>query len=381
MSSDRTWFSSLWQAWRESIDLLAVVAVVVLTNLLVFRLDVGEPVVQAVLGLVFVMFVPGYALVSALFPEAEPSTAAGGRSETATDRFFGLGRTREIGRVSGVERVALSFGLSIALVPLVVFGLTFLPIELARLSVFLTISAITVGCAGAAAIRRHRLSQERRFRVPYRAWLVAGKRSVTDADSRFEGALNFALAVAVVLAVVTLAFAVVSPPDAEHFTDFHVLTENESGALTAADYPETLSADPSRTVHLGIENHEHEPLEYTVVVQLTRLGGDANGSVVTDRAEIDRFSTTLGHDETSIREQTLPVVGGPTGERLRLLFLLYVGEVPETPTRDNAYRDLHLWVEREDEGPEVDEPDPSHVVPGKNDARPNDARAPEGRFG
>jgi uncharacterized membrane protein len=33
-----------------------------------------------------------------------------------------------------------------------------------------------------------------------------------------------------------------------------------------------------------------------------------------------------------------------TGDRMRLTYMLYRGAPPATPTTDNAYRELHLWV-------------------------------------
>jgi uncharacterized membrane protein len=33
-----------------------------------------------------------------------------------------------------------------------------------------------------------------------------------------------------------------------------------------------------------------------------------------------------------------------TGERLRLVYLLYKGSAPPTPTVDNSYREVHLWI-------------------------------------
>jgi len=32
------------------------------------------------------------------------------------------------------------------------------------------------------------------------------------------------------------------------------------------------------------------------------------------------------------------------GERLRLVYLLYKGDPPAEPTVENAYREVHLWV-------------------------------------
>jgi uncharacterized membrane protein len=362
MSLGRASPSSLRQAWESSFDLLSVVAVVVLTDFLLLRPALGDPLVRAVIGLLFVVFVPGYALVSALFPETERSTTVGDREGTATGRFSGFVGLRDLRQLSGTERVALSFGLSLAFVPLVVVVLTLLPLELGRVPVFLTISGVTVACAGVAAVRRWTLPRDRRFRVPIRAWLVAGRRSVTDADSRFDALLNVGLAVAVVLAIGALGVAILAPPDGEAFTEFTVLTENGDGELVAADYPRTLSPDRPRTIQVGVENHEHESVEYTVVVQLQRLEGDAGGSSVADRLELDRFSTRLGHNETSIRERELTVSGNPIGDRHRLLFLLYVGDVPETPTRDDAYRNLRLWIEWEGASPDADGTDSGNTA-------------------
>lgn len=58
------------------VDLVAVVVAVVLTVLGVFLPVVNETPLRIVVGLPFVLFVPGYALIAALFPEAGESPAA-----------------------------------------------------------------------------------------------------------------------------------------------------------------------------------------------------------------------------------------------------------------------------------------------------------------
>ena len=56
-------------------DLAAVLAVVALTNLAVFLPVVNDSPIRVVVGLVFVLFVPGYAFIAALFPEqGDPPT-------------------------------------------------------------------------------------------------------------------------------------------------------------------------------------------------------------------------------------------------------------------------------------------------------------------
>ena len=98
-----------------------------------------------------------------------------------------------------------------------------------------------------------------------------------------------------------------------------------------------------------MENNEYEPIEYTVVVQLQAVEIEDNESRVTDRTELERYSTTVPHNESDIRNRSLAVDNETAtayqGQDRRVKFLLYRDEVPAQPTADNAYRDLHLWVE------------------------------------
>jgi hypothetical protein len=80
-------------------DLLAIVVVTLLIELLIYSVPL-EPV-RVALGVLFVLFFPGYVLVSALYPWRE--------------------------QLQGVERIALGLGLSLALVPLLGLALNFTP--------------------------------------------------------------------------------------------------------------------------------------------------------------------------------------------------------------------------------------------------------------
>ena len=79
-------------------DLLLIVA---LSIILLPLALVTTGAARIVLGVLFVLFFPGYTLVAALFPARN-----------------------SIGRI---ERLALSFGLSIAVVPLIGLGLNYTP--------------------------------------------------------------------------------------------------------------------------------------------------------------------------------------------------------------------------------------------------------------
>lgn len=115
--------------------------------------------------------------------------------------------------------------------------------------------------------------------------------------------------------------------------------------MVADSYPETVTVGEPESLYVGIGNNEYESVDYTVVVQLQRVEGEGNQSRVTDRVEVDRFSASVDHNETWVEERSFTVDGELTGENLRLTFLLYDGDVPLAPTRGNAYRDLHLWID------------------------------------
>jgi len=341
-------------------DLAAVLAVVVLTNLAVFLPVVNDSPIRVVVGLVFVLFVPGYAFIAALFPEAgEPPTGTDD-DETTENGLQDRG-------IDGIERTALSFGLSIAVVPLIGLVLNFTPFGIRLVPILVSISGFTVITTVVAAVRRWELPEEERFRVPYHEWLASGKSELFAPDSTADATLNVLLVVAIVLATSSVVYAVAVPQQGEQFTEFYVLTENETGDLVAADYPEELVAGQPEPIHVGVENNEYETIEYTVVVQLqeveleegqTPTAGQNNTTVttvvVTDRAELDRYSTTVPHNESDIRRHNLSVDAGTAsefeGQDRRVKFLLYRDEVPAQPTADNAYRDLHLWVEVRAEG-------------------------------
>jgi uncharacterized membrane protein len=154
--------------------------------------------------------------------------------------------------------------------------------------------------------------------------------------------------VAMLLAISSVVYAVAVPPQGEQFTEFYILTEDDDGELVADNYPQELVAGDPQPLHVGIENNEYEEIDYTVVVQLQQVEGEGNESTVVNRAGVDRWSTTLSHNQSEIEQREFVVDGSTAadfegGDR-RLTFLLYDGVLPTEPTRENSYRNLHLWA-------------------------------------
>jgi uncharacterized membrane protein len=315
-------------------DLAVIVALTVLTTISVFLPVLNETPLRVVFGLPFVLFVPGYAFIAALFPEA-------GESPADDDARAEPERSGRDG-IDGLERVALAFGTSIAISPLLGLLLNFTPWGIRLVPIVVTLGGFTLLTTAIAAQRRWNVAPEDRFRVPYREWLDAAHAELFDPDGTTDAALNVLLVVSILLAVGSVGYAVSVPKDSERFTEFYLLTEGEDGELVADGYPSEFVRGQSRQVVVGIGNQEHSAQNYSVVVELQRVQFENNSSTVLAEERLDGFRTGLNHNDTYHYNYTIaPTM---TGDRLRLAFLLFRGDAPANPRVDNAYREVHLWV-------------------------------------
>ncbi len=372
---------------RLPADLVATIGLTIATVLVVALPWVNETPLRVVFGLPFVLFLPGYAFIAALFPEAgespvadsegdrsgtgspaaesgpnyQPGTeAAAAAAESDADDEGGLFAGSRDRGIDGIERVALSFGLSIAIVPLIGLVLNFTPWGIRLAPIVISVSGFTIIAAGVAAVRRWELPEDEQFVVPYREWIAAGRAELFEPDDRVDAILNVALALSVLLAVGSVGYAIAVPPQGEQFSEFYILTEDDDGELVADGYPESFVVGDSEPIVVGIGNQEYETVEYTVVVEAHAVefvnestgetfesANETNQSVETrivDRERVGMESVTVAHNET--RHMDMELAPTMTGEDVRLTFMLFRdGEVPEEPTTEDAYRSLHLWVD------------------------------------
>jgi hypothetical protein len=129
------YLSSSHSYWYWTIITLALT-----TTASVFTIpENAYPLIYAryVLGSIFVLFLPGYSLIKALFP------------------------TREL---DNIERLALSIGMSLALVPITGLLLNYTPWGIRTTPVTLSLLALTAAFATAAIIREHQAKLKRKPR-------------------------------------------------------------------------------------------------------------------------------------------------------------------------------------------------------------------------
>jgi len=280
-------------------DLLTVIGLVILTDLFVLTPGLNETVLRNILGLPLVLFLPGYALIAALFPAKSD--------------------------LDGIERTALSFGLSIAVVPLIGLGLNYTPWGIRLLPILISLSVFTFAMCGLAYLRRAQLPEADAFEVPFREMALSLKAEILEKpESKLDKTLTIILVLSILLSVATLFYVIITPKEGEHFTEFYVL-----GPEGMADnYPTKYTLGESGTVIVGVVNHEYMPVNYTMEVRLE------NKSLPLPK---DMQPVTLAHNETW--EEPLTFTPPVEGKDMKLEFLLFNETDKNTP-----YRDLHLWI-------------------------------------
>jgi uncharacterized membrane protein len=321
-------------------DLLVVVAYALVGGGLVV---VGLPsTLQFIVGIPLLLFVPGYTVLSALFP-GRPSRNAGQVSSlSGMTRTFSSLRSIQHRGVRWGERVALSFGLSLFLAPLLALVLDFSTLVFGTDSPYRTgpivavLVIFTVICAAIGFVRRLGLPRDERFGVPVGYWIDDFVDSLSG--SPVDALLNVVLILSVLVGAASMTYALAVPQDATSTTNLAVGTQDGSGEFTL-DHPRNLTADQSQQLTVRLQNHEGEPANYSVVVQLQRY----NGEEVLTRNTLKQFSTpTIPENRTWQRQHT--ITPNIAENDLQLVYLLYKSDPPQNPTEENAYRALHLSV-------------------------------------
>ncbi len=245
--------------------------------------------VRILIGVPFILFFPGYALVCALFPKNP--------------------------ELDGIERVALSIGLSIAVVPLLGLVLNYTPFGIRLYPVLVSLFAFTFLMSVAAMHRRKKLNVEERFAPSFSVNVPRWGEM-----NRLDKSLTMGLVIGVVVSGALLSSFVAAQRVGEKFTQFYIL--GPSGKIEG--YPTNLTLGENGTVILGVMNHEYEEADYRIVISLD------NETLQT----IDGIS--LKHEERWEQDYTFTPL--QTGEKMKLEFVLHM------EGRELPYRSLHLWI-------------------------------------
>ena len=302
------------------LDLGLVVVWLAASVITIYLPALSETPLRIVLALPVLLFIPGYCLIAILFPKNDD---------------LGL-----------VERIMLSIGFSIAIVPLIGFGLNFTPWGIRLEPLVIAIILLTWVMVLIAHYQRAVLPGEERFRVSFSA--IAGRireEFLPGEEKGVDRFLSVVLALVIIAVILATVYVIVVPKEgAERFSEFYILGKNQ----TAAEYPDRIIPAENYPMYIGVGNHEHRTQTYTVETWVLRTEFDnvTNSSAIVEMDPNDRLSLTLAHNETKIIPFTLFVIK-PGYDRVE--FLLFNESVPGPQVtgsdRINAsYRNLHLWV-------------------------------------
>jgi uncharacterized membrane protein len=290
-------------------------------------------VIRLILGIPLLLYFPGYTLIEALFARKDQNLIS--------DKKKGI---------DGLERIALSFGMSIAISGLIGLCLNFTPIGIHLEPLYYCVLGFIIIMANIAIARRARytdgrLIQEYKIKLP--DW----------EGSPLNKLLSFILIIAVLATAGTLIIAIASPKVGEKFTQFYILGLNNK----AQEYPVQVvvrdarvtqviygdgapAVDDSRLqVTLGVVNQERKDTSYTVIVRVNDQPVDFS---YVDASENSSGKIVLQPGQQWERVITFAPFGEPspagsmiTAGKMRVDFLLYKDNSSE------VFQSLHLWVD------------------------------------
>ena len=269
---------------------------------------------RAALGLPFVLFTPGYALITVLFPR-----------KTSLD---------------AVERVALSVGLSFAVVALLGLGLNYTAWGIRLWPSLIASGAFVIISSAVAEFRIRRLPPGERFAVDidFSKWSLG--------ETPLSRALSVVLILAVLGTIGTLVYTIAFPKVGEKFTQFYILGKGgqaanypvnftlSKGVVTSVDYGGGLiTYEGIGQITVGIINNEQTTTTYTVqvVVDGTPVGIVVDGATVAGIGPV-----TLQNNGTF--EQLIGFSPQHTGANQRVDFVLMVDGKPYFTDPP------HIWI-------------------------------------
>ena len=281
-----------FQPRNHYMDIILVVALTLLTAAFVLIKPLNQTFIRTILGILLVLIIPGYSLIAALFPKW--------------------------GDLDGIERAALSFGLSIAVTPLIGLALNYTPWGIRLDPILISLTMFTLAMCLIAFLRRRKLPEKERYFVPF-GQFVKDIRKSFQGESKNERILSIILIISIILAISTTAYIIVKPKEGEKFTEFYILGPDGK----ASNYPTNLTTGQNGSVIIGVVNHEYTTTDYLLLVKV-------------NNSTLQNQTLTL----TSGQKMEIPFnfTAGTSGQK-KMEFLLY-----KLPNNETSYRNLHLWL-------------------------------------
>jgi uncharacterized membrane protein len=292
---------------------------------------------RIIFGLPIILFIPGWVLVYALFPTKKTEKG-----------------------IDNVERIALSFGLSIAIVPLIGLVLNYTPWVINTIPIILCLSLFIFLFGLFAIYRWYNKKEDIRYILTIDINFPKGK-------TKIDSSLNIIIIILIVISLSLLVYAIISPKEGEKFTEFYLLGPNR----IADDYPSYLLTGENAEVIIGVVNHEYKPIDYTVEIWLSNQStiynniSKENFSVYNNLWFLDKINVKLDHVPIDLEKKWMPqweynyTINITKKGSFKLVFLLYTSPTISylknydynklakdkvDSEHTTSYRSTHIWV-------------------------------------
>ncbi len=247
----------------KSLDLLLIAIITVISIVYILNPILNNSIYEPILGIILILFLPGYAIVSVIFPKRD--------------------------YLDGVERLSLSFGFPLIGLAIILFLTYSTQVIISLKSLSITFSVFTLLMVLIGYIRRKRVADDERFYVNF-------------SGSKTRKILTIILILSIVLTISTAVY-IIFTPNQSGSTEFNLL----SPVGNASVYPTNLAVGKNGTVVLGIVNNESETVNYNLVVT-------SDGVVISEQ------NLTLTNGEN--KEIPYTFTAGSVGYK-KIEFLLY----------------------------------------------------------
>jgi len=298
---------------RDRPDDLIAAAIITLLLILMIAFIPDNPV-RTVLGLIFILALPGYVATAALFPNRES--------------------------IDAIERVALSIGLSIAIVPLAGLALNYTPFGIRLEPILATLSGFVLIASVVAWRRRASLPEDERFAVDIKIDLSMKGMPMVDR------VLTVGIVITLAATLILLAYVVAVPRNGESFTQLALLGPN----LKAEGYPHNLTLNQSASVFVSVGSFETANRNYSLVILLqpqnvtgANLTHWRQGDPFTGNRSMDQglgmarnFTLQPGEYMNSTYNFSISQLG-----TFKLRFMLFLEGQSLT---QEPYREVYLWL-------------------------------------
>lgn len=272
----------------HNIDLIIVALLTILSLILLITPQLNDKSIIAIFEYLLMLFLPGYSFTTILFPIMKD--------------------------LKIIERIGLSFVISIVITLLIGVILSLILSETKIIPILISISIFTLFMLPISFLRRKQISES--FSLNINESFKSFKSSFKT-KSRRNKIISISLLVFFFIAASMTIFIILSTKENEKFTEFYILGPDGK----ANNYPTNLTFGQTGTVNIGIVNHEQSEVTYKLIIKL-------NNQILSDQ------DLNLQNNE---KKETTFSFTPSQGNNQKIEFFLY-----KLPDNKNIYRYLFL---------------------------------------